>query len=163
MAGGRPPKYKAEYDEQAYKLCLLGATDEELGNFFEVDERTINRWKKTHPKFCQSLKKGKVVADAEVAESLFKRACGYEHPEDKIFVRGNTTTGKDGVQTERSEVVRVGTVKHYPPDTAAAFIWLKNRAGWKDKQEVEIEASKSVNDLREFLLGRNSDNTPNQG
>lgn len=27
--------------------------------------------------------------------------------------------------------------KHYPPDTAAAFIWLKNRAGWRDKQDIE--------------------------
>ena len=28
--GGRPTKYKEEYAEQAYKLCLLGATDKEL-------------------------------------------------------------------------------------------------------------------------------------
>ena len=27
---GRPTKYKDEYVEQAYKLCLLGHTDEEL-------------------------------------------------------------------------------------------------------------------------------------
>ncbi|KKN73453.1 hypothetical protein LCGC14_0400280 [marine sediment metagenome] len=122
MAGGRPTKYKRTYNEQAYKLCLLGATDAVLADFFEVNEDTINEWKKVHPKFSESLKKGKIQADAEVAERLFLRAKGYEHPEDKIFCT-------DG------EVTIVKTTKHYPPDTAAAFIWLKNRAGWIDKQE----------------------------
>ena len=41
---GRPTKYEEEYNEQAYKLCLLGATDKEIGDFFNVDERTINNW-----------------------------------------------------------------------------------------------------------------------
>jgi hypothetical protein len=34
MERGRPTKYKEEYNEQAYKLCLLGATDKELADFF---------------------------------------------------------------------------------------------------------------------------------
>jgi hypothetical protein len=31
-------------------------------------------------------------------------------------------------------------VKHYPPETAAAIFWLKNRQGqqWREKQLVEI-------------------------
>ena len=32
---GAPTLYKQEYDKQAYKLCLLGATDKDLGDFFE--------------------------------------------------------------------------------------------------------------------------------
>ena len=120
---GRPTDYKTEYTEQAYKLCLLGATDKDMANFFGVCEATINNWKKECPEFLESLKRGKIKADAEVAKSLFHRATGYEHPEDKIFC----TNG---------EVTTVKTIKHYPPDTAAAFIWLKNRAGWRDKQEV---------------------------
>lgn len=35
--GGRPTKYKEEYTDQAYKLCLLGATDKEMADFFERD------------------------------------------------------------------------------------------------------------------------------
>lgn len=34
---GRPTKYKKEYDDQAFKLCLLGATDKEIADFFEVN------------------------------------------------------------------------------------------------------------------------------
>jgi len=122
---GRPTKFKPEYLEQAYKLCLLGATDEEMADFFGVRVTTIDNWKKKRKKFLGAVKRGKIAADANVAESLYKRACGYEHPEDKIFCTdGNVTT--------------VATTKHYPPDTAAAFIWLKNRAGWTDKRDVNL-------------------------
>ena len=128
--GGRPTKYKEEYAEQAYKLCLLGATDKELADFFNVEEQTINNWKKdeegNETEFFESLKRGKHIADAEVANSLYQRAKGYEHPEDKIF-------NNDG------EPLIVPTTKHYPPDTGAAMAWLKNRQPdkWREKQEID--------------------------
>ena len=123
-AGGRPTKYQPEFAEQAYKFCLLGATDARLAEFLDVSESTISLWKLEHAEFSEALKNGKERADTEVAQALFHRAKGYSHPEDKIFC-------SDG------EPVIVPTIKHYPPDTAAAFIWLKNRAGWRDKQEHE--------------------------
>ncbi len=124
-AAGRLTLYRDEYDEQVYKLCLLSATDAQIGDFFGVTETTVNNWKIAHPSFFESIKKGKIQADANIAESLYNRALGYEHDEDRIFCNAN------------GEVTTVKTKKHYPPDTAAAFIWLKNRAGWKDKQEVD--------------------------
>lgn len=120
---GRPSKFKPEYEEQAYKLCLLGATDEEMADFFGVTEKTINNWKR-RKRFLQSIKRGKIKADANVAESLYKRACGYEHPDVHISNYQGFITVTD-------------ITKHYPPDTAACFIWLKNRAGWKDKTDIE--------------------------
>ena len=41
-AGGQPTRYRDEYDEQAYKLTLLGAIDKELADFFHVTDRTID-------------------------------------------------------------------------------------------------------------------------
>jgi hypothetical protein len=127
MAGGRPSKYKEEFAEQAYKLCLLGAKDSEIASFFDVDEATVNRWKIDYPEFCESLKAGKDDADAVIAQSLFHRAKGYSHPEDKIF-------NNDGVE------MVVPTIKHYPPDTTACIFWLKNRQKdkWRDKTETEL-------------------------
>lgn len=134
--GGRPTKYKAEYADQACKLCLLGATDEEMGDFFGVTEKTINLWKKAHPRFLQSIRRGKMQADAEVADKLFQRAKGYEHPEDRLF----NIKGK--IKTKR-------IVKHYPPDTAAAIIWLKNRTrkqknSWRDSYEHDVSGDINV-------------------
>lgn len=136
---GQPTKYKKEYNELAYKFCLLGATDKQLADFLDVSEATINNWKMKEPEFLESIKKGKHRADAEVAEALYKRALGYEHTEDKIF----NANGKPLV---------VPTMKHYPPDTAAAFIWLKNRKNkeWRDKQEIEHTGDMTVNIGKEF-------------
>ncbi|KQW20707.1 hypothetical protein ASC80_10855 [Afipia sp. Root123D2] len=56
---GRTFDYLPAYSDQAAKLCRLGATNAEIGDFFEKDERTINRWKTDHPECCQALKAGK--------------------------------------------------------------------------------------------------------
>jgi transcriptional regulator with XRE-family HTH domain len=125
--GGRPTKYKDEYPDQAYKLCLLGHTDAELAEFFEVAESTINEWKSKHEEFSESIKKGKAIADAEVAVSLYKRATGYSHPD----VHFSSYEGK---------VTKTDYVKQYPPDPTAAIFWLKNRQAklWRDKQEINL-------------------------
>lgn len=122
--GGRPSKFKEKYCKQAYKLCQLGATDKDLAEFFNVHESTINQWKLDYPQFSESLKKSKADLDAQVEKSLFSRAMGYKHNEDKIF----NHNGKPLV---------IPTEKHYPPDTTACIFWLKNRQPdkWREKQE----------------------------
>ncbi len=128
QGGGRPTKYKEEYCEQARKLCLLGATDKQIADFFDTSEQTINAWKKAHPKFLESLKKAKSEKDARVEKSLLEKAMGYSHKEDKIF-------NNNGVP------LIVPTIKHYPPDATAMIFWLKNRQPqkWRDKQVMEHE------------------------
>jgi len=123
----RPSKYKPEYVAQAAKLCLLGATDIEIADFFEVDVRTLYRWKGEHEEFCQSLKAAKEVADERIERSLYARANGYEHDEVDIRV-------------VNQEIVQTPIRKYYPPDTTAAIFWLKNRkpAQWRDKVETAI-------------------------
>lgn len=126
----RPTAYKKEYAEQARKLCLLGATDVDLAEFFDVAKSTINLWKKKHPEFSDSIKKGKMIADAEVAESLFKRAIGIEYTEKKV-------------RTDGKKEIKEVTKKLIPPDPTAAIFWLKNRQKehWRDKQEIDHKSS----------------------
>jgi len=128
---GRPTKYDTKYDDQVYKLCLLGATDKEISEFFEVTESTLNLWKLEHPEFSESLKKGKTLADANVGQRLYERALGFEHDSEEIKV---VSMGKEG-----SKIERVPIRKIYPPDTVAAIFWLKNRqpGKWRDKQEIQ--------------------------
>jgi hypothetical protein len=128
---GAPTKYDPKYNDQAFKLCLLGATDKEIADFFEVVESTLNLWKLEYPEFSESLKKGKTLADANVGQRLYERALGFEHDSEEIKV---VSMGKEG-----SAIERVPIRKIYPPDTVAAIFWLKNRQSskWRDKQEVE--------------------------
>lgn len=136
---GRPTKYIDSYPKQAYKLCLLGATDKDLATFFEVVESTINEWKLTHAEFSESIKKGKVLADAVIAKSLYHRAKGYSHKDVDIRVVDK-------------EIIQTDIIKHYPPDTTAAIFWLKNRQpqSWRDKQEVDHTSG--GNEFKRFTL-----------
>lgn len=123
---GRPSDYKDEYVEQAYKLCLLGATDEELADFFGVVVKTLHNWRNEHPEFLQSTIDGKKMADANVASRLYQRAMGYEHADVHV-------TAYQGA------VTMTPIRKYYPPDTPAASLWLRNRQPdkWRDKLDHE--------------------------
>ncbi len=127
---GRPSKYKEEYNHQAYIVCKeSGFIDTLLAKLFKTTKQTINAWKKQHPKFLDSIKKGKDEHDTGLVEnSLLQRATGYEHPEDKIFLNGKT-----------GKAVIVPTIKRYPPDATSLIFWLKNRNPdrWRDKREIE--------------------------
>lgn len=122
---GRPTKFHKDVPEQARKLCLLGATDAEMADFFGVSENTLNRWKKEHPEFRESITRGKLLADAEVAASLYHRAIGYSHKAVKIL------------QYE-GQPITVDYTEHYPPDTPAARAWLHNRqpTRWRSNPDV---------------------------
>ena len=88
---GRKSGYREEYAEQALKLCLLGATDKEIAEFFSVSEQTLNSWKKKFPQFLESLKKGKAVADANVASRLYSRAIGIVANRTAVKSRSDIT------------------------------------------------------------------------
>lgn len=124
MAGGRPSKFKKEFVKQAEKLCTLGATDEDLADFFTVSIRTISHWKAGHPEFLQALKAGKDQADDRVERSLYQRAVGYSY--DAVHF-----------SSFQGEVTETPYREHCPPDVTAQIFWLKNRKAdeWRDKRD----------------------------
>lgn len=130
MPGGRPTDYHPNYPDQARKLCYLGATDQEIADFFEVCVATVHNWKNTYPEFLDAIREGKVYADAHLASKLYNRAEGAEWEEDQAIKI------KVGQYEERVEVVTVRRTA--PPDTTALIFWLKNRhpAKWRDRQEI---------------------------
>lgn len=132
---GRPTKYRPQYAEQARKLALLGFTDEKMADFFEVEVRTIYRWKTEHDEFCQAVKAGKVDADATVASTLYRSALGG----------GTVTEVKEETDAE-GNVIHRKTVKELPANVTAQIFWLKNRQPqhWRDKVVVEDETPPEV-------------------
>lgn len=136
-------KYCESIPKQTYRLCLLGLTNQELAIAFGVSIKTIELWYKQHSKFRRACDLGRQQADAKVAESLYKRANGYSHPDVHVAVY-------------KGEVIVTDIVKHYPPDTTAAMFWLKNRQRdkWADVWKIEhsgyIELETVQNELTEF-------------
>ena len=146
--GGRPTKYKEEYNEQAYKLCLLGSTDVQLAEFFDVCEATINNWKIEFPIFLESLKRGKIAADAEIASSLYNRAKGLTVIKQQAIKLKESEFNSEGKKISESESIEIVDLEdEVPPDTTAAIFWLKNRNPnrWREAKttdEIDLEIKK---------------------
>ena len=123
MAG--KSSFNESLGERMLKLYRAGKTDAQVAFIIGVSVRTIHNWKGRHPEFFHSLKEAKQVADDLVEASLFSRATGYSHVEEKIF------------QFE-GRIIRAKTRKQYPPDTTAAIFWLKNRQPerWRESYEA---------------------------
>jgi hypothetical protein len=154
--GGRPVKYKPEMNDLGYKLCLLGCTDQQLADFFEVNASTINAWKKDYPDFGEALKEGKIKADAQVAATLFKRAMGYEYSEEtfeKIDSKEVLDITSNEALTQPAYKKKIVT-KHLPGDIGAIVMWLKNRQRdlWKDKHDIGLEFDRMTDEQLEALV-----------
>lgn len=123
--------YRAEYAEQARKLCLLlGADDQELARFFDVPPDTLLGWLAAVPEFAAAVRAGRTLADADVADRLWRRAMGYTHDAVRIF-------------SHQGKALEVAYTEHYPPDTAACLFWLKSRQPerWRDSNQHDHDAS----------------------
>ena len=134
---GRAGWYRAEYCATAHDLALLGQTDVEMAETFGIDVTTFCRWLQK-PAFRAAVLSGRGVADGKVARSLYERARGYSHDAVKIFLPPGA-----------SEPVYAPYTEHYPPDTAAASLWLRNRQGakWKDKTETAVSGTLTLEHL----------------
>jgi len=120
-SAGAPSSYRPEYAEQGRKLCLLlGATDEELSRFFGISPASLAEWLAEVPAFAAAVKAGRELADAEVADRLYRRAIGYSHDAVRVF-------------SDHS----VDYVETYPPDTTACIFWLKSRQPERWRERVE--------------------------
>lgn len=130
---GRPTRFEPEMCEQAHNYSLLGATNDELADFFHVSPSTIDRWIAGHAEFGDAVRRGRVFADSRVARSLYDRAVGYDRTFERSVVIG-------------SEVKPVTTAVHYPPNVQACVFWLRNRhrRTWRD---VPTDPSTHIDDI----------------
>lgn len=146
---GRPPKYTEIIENKKlmtllYNLCLLGATYSEMAEALEINRDTFYEWMNNKAgntkEFSDTIKKGRIEADARVGKSLFQRATGYKHKAVRHFKM------EDGV------IEAVEYIERFPPDPASMNIWLKNRRGtkqvdpqkhkeavqWKDRHDLDV-------------------------
>lgn len=126
-----PSSYRDEFAEQARKLCLLlGADDHELARFFDVPPATLQEWLASVAEFAAAVRTGRTLADADVADRLWRRAIGYSHGAVRIF-------------SHQGKALEVAYTEHYPPDTTACLFWLKSRQPdrWREGSERDDHAA----------------------
>lgn len=131
---GQPEKYKNSFTRTAYRLALLGLTNQQMAEILEISRESLNVYMQKYKKFSDAIHRGKAIADAEIANSLYHRAKGYEKEEEELF-------------TYRGDVVKGKKIKHYAPDTTAATFWLRARQPelWRDRVEIDIHADTKKN------------------
>lgn len=126
--GGRPPKWPNIDLGFVRELAESGQTDAQMAVSLRIAESTLYDYKLKWPEFSEAIKEGKSNPDDQVERSLFERAVGFEHVEEKVFCH-------EGVITK--EMV----IKKYAPDTTAAIFWLCNRRPKKFKHVSHIQHS----------------------
>lgn len=146
---GRPSGFDKLNLDHVKFLAEKGCTDKEMSDFFKIDKATWSNWKNEHPEFFASLKDWKVKADILVEKSLYQRAIGYSHPEEKIFCH-------------EGEIIRAETIKHYPPSEVACIFWLKNRQPdkWREKREDPEDEDLKDSELAFNFLRKNLEKQP---
>ena len=136
---GRNALYKEWFETD--KLTLLmgwardGLSNEQIAKKMGITSKTLFEWRRNFPVINNALKKGKEIADYEVENALFKRACGYDYVEVKTIIKG------DKIETTT-------TTKHIPPDPLSIFYYLKNKRPdkWRDKVQFD-DGSDNYEDL----------------
>ena len=134
-------KFRDEFVAQASIAARAGMTNGEIADLFGVSVNGMLIWQYQHPEFAEALKEGRALWDSRVEASFAHVAVGYSHPAEKIFMT------KDG------DIVRAPYIKVYPPNHAAAAIWLANRKpkewsrkGGEDDRSVTVNVA--INTVR---------------
>ena len=127
------PYDPAQHLEPAREMSLRGATVRELADFFGVSIASIELWAACHADFADALRVGQELADDRVERSLYSRCVGHTVDSEKILV-------------VEGEIVHEPVREYFPPDTGAAFTWLKNRrpAKWRDRREESHDSNVTV-------------------
>lgn len=130
---GRKTLFKPEMYRQVEELAKLGATNEQIADFFDISVKTLEYWMRMDEEFKRRRKRGGMVADMKVVESLYRRATGYTYKE---------TEGK----VYKGQLITYTVEKEAVPDVTACIFWLKNRqrAQWADVQNVNHSHSGEI-------------------
>jgi predicted transcriptional regulator len=142
MAKSKWAQVKARL-ELVEKWARDGLSDKQLAKNLGISESLIYVYKKEHPDFLESLRRGRESFLAEVETALIKRALGIHFIESKTYIK--ETDGEVTRYAEKSE-------KYFPPSVGACFILLKNkdRGNWSnnpvqedlEREHLELEIEK---------------------
>lgn len=122
---GRPTKYRKEYCQLLEDHMASGLSLESFGGVVGVCEDTVHEWCKKHADFSESKRKG--VA----ASRVFWEKLGVDH----IVNRTDSIRNPDGSTQSKSRSL----------NSSAWIFNMKNRFGWRDKKDIELDGDLDFN------------------
>lgn len=131
---GRPTLLNKQLKEIAVRLASeKDMTLSKLASKLKIAESTLYLYLQKDRDFSEKIRDAMDMAEELVEISLFRRAIGYSHVEEKIFCH-------------EGQIIRAKTMKHHPPSEAAAMWWLRNRRPdkWRDKPEADESDEKPI-------------------
>jgi len=127
--GGAKTKIHKIQLRKVKQLAAKGFTQAEIAHFFDISLTVLKTYKKKEEKFMTAIEEGKKIANSRIERSLYERARGYSHLEEKVFC-------------SEGQIVTHQTRKHYPPETAAISLFLRNRdpKNWlNDQPQIKVD------------------------
>lgn len=120
---GRPPfEITPQTCQKAEALASQGLTMNQIANVLGMGRTTFFEKKAEFADFADSIKRGQDVGVSNVVNALYQSAQGETITEEKLV--GN-------------KVIKMS--RKLPANPTSCIFFLKNRAGWKDKQEFTGE------------------------
>ena len=130
-----------------------GLNDKQIAENLGISKTTYFDYIKKYPDFSNALKRGRVPANRNVENAMYKNACGYtatelheEYEFIDIFDKNKKPTGKTKRILRRRKVV----TKDFRPDNTSGIFWLTNKMPdiWKHINKIEVSGNlKSIAEL----------------
>ncbi len=140
------PRFAPGLVKRVEQFALLGATNEEIAGFLNIDVVTFDRWRVEKPSLDRALHVGRELGDVRVAGALHKRAVGFSAKAQKVVV-----------VDKQPQVIKYK--EYYPPDVQAGRYWLNNKRPkqWRERNGPEAGAALDLAALVKALHANRGD------
>jgi hypothetical protein len=121
--------YVPQFCQVAKAMRSMAHTVEEVAAACGVTVRTLRTWQVRYPEFDVAMQLGKERLVANLVDSLYRRALGYEIEEERAFVVDK-------------KMRRIGITTHVPANAACLFFALENLdpANWHNPLKMDPAA-----------------------
>lgn len=145
---------KSEIDNGNIREWVRTMTEEQIALSCGISYSSFQKFKKQYKELEKELIEGKKLLCSDLKSSLIKKALGYDIEETTTLIK------EDGNGKKTKEIKKV--VKHYPPDTGAIHLLLKNNDDdWHNDDVTTIKLKQKELEIKQGIdeTSEESENT----